>query len=62
MITHPNKIYDMRERARLLVELEQDILAGRMKTAQALGWYTSWLASKIKHHDYSKEKYLWENL
>jgi len=45
----------MRERATLLNDMEQDLLAGRTKTAQALGWYTNWLAQKIKKHDYSKD-------
>jgi len=55
MITHPQKVEDMRERATLLNDMEQDLLAGRTKTAQALGWYTNWLAQKIKKHDYSKD-------
>ncbi len=45
----------MQERARLLNDLEGDVRAGRTQTAKALGWYTNWLAKKIKSHDYSKD-------
>lgn len=55
MITHPQKVYDMQERARLLNDLESDVRLGRIETAKALGWYTNWLANKIKNHDYSKD-------
>ena len=55
MITHPQKVADMQERARLLNDLEGDVRAGRTQTAKALGWYTNWLGNKIKNHDYSKD-------
>ena len=54
MIISPNKAADITDRLKLLEDMEMDLRAGRVKTAQAIGVMTNWLAHKIAHHDYSK--------
>tara|TARA_R110000868_G_scaffold157343_2_gene384541 strand:+ start:2173 stop:2403 length:231 start_codon:yes stop_codon:yes gene_type:complete len=55
MIVSPAKLEDMRWRLKLLSEMETDLKEGRPITARELGRMTSWLANRIKTHDYSKE-------
>ena len=54
MIISPNKAFDIQDRMRLLREMKEDLRVGRVKTAQAIGVMTKYLAHKIAHHDYTK--------
>jgi hypothetical protein len=55
MIISPSKAEDIRWRTELLTDMAMDLRQGRVITAREIGKVTSWLADRIKNHDYTKD-------
>ena len=55
MIISPARAEDIRWRTELMKEMIEDLRMGRVITAREIGKMTSWLANRIKTHNYKRE-------